>query len=370
MTSKQLIEQLLPYADIQINGKRSWDIQVHNENFYKRVIREESLGLGESYMDGWWDVSALDQFFYKILHARLEKQFRKEHNLIFHLAKEKFLNPQRKSKAFEVGEKHYDLGNKLYEAMLDKCMVYTCGYWKDAKNLGDAQVAKLDLVCRKVGLRKGMEVLDIGCGFGGFAKYAAEKYGVSVVGISVSKEQTSYAKKVCKGLPIEFQLKDYRDITGIYDRIVSIGMFEAVGSRNFRTFMKSVYDHLKEDGLFLLHTIGTHDKKGSIDAWLNKYIFPNGELPTMQGIAKSFEGLYVMEDWHNFGADYDKTLMSWFYNFDKNWNTLKKDYDERFYRMWKYYLLVCAGSFRARKNQLWQIVLSKNGVPGGYISVR
>lgn len=368
--AKKIAYELLLLADIQINGKRPWDIMVHNEHLYQRVLREHSLGLGESYMDGWWDATALDEFFAKLLGAEINRKTPQKINLLFQILTERILNPQRKSKAFEVAEKHYDLGNDLFENMLDKRMVYTCGYWKKAKNLDEAQVAKMDLVCKKMGLQKGMKVLDIGCGFGSFAKYAAENYQVSVVGVSVSREQLKYAEKLCKNLPVRFEFKDYRDITGMYDRIVSIGMFEAVGHKNFRKYMKVAYDHLTDHGLFLLHTIGANDRKGTKDPWINTYIFPNGEIPSIPQVTQAIDGLFIMEDWHNFGIYYDKTLMSWFENFNKNWSKLKTKYDKRFYRMWKYYLLQCAGSFRSRKNQLWQIVLSKNGFPGGYSSIR
>jgi cyclopropane-fatty-acyl-phospholipid synthase len=250
--------------------------------------------------------------------------------------------------------------------MLDKRMVYTCGYWKDAKTLDEAQEAKLDLTCKKLNLKPGMKVLDIGCGWGSFAKYAAEKYKVKVVGITVSKEQAVLAKALCKGLPIEIRLQDYRDLNEKFDRIVSLGMFEHVGYKNYKTYMKVVHRCLKDDGLFLLHTIGGNKSVKSTDPWIDKYIFPNSMLPSIKQMGDAIEDYFVMEDWHNFSADYDKTLMAWYNNFENSWNKLKDDYDERFHRMWRYYLLACAGTFRARKSQLWQIVLSKDGIKEGY----
>lgn len=254
--------------------------------------------------------------------------------------------------------------------MLDKRMVYSCGYWKDANTLDQAQEAKLDLICKKISLRPGMKILDIGCGWGSFAKYAAEKYKVKVVGITISKEQAKFAKEVCKGLPVDIRIQDYRSIHEKFDRIVSVGMFEHVGVKNYRTFMGVVYKCLDKKGLFLLHTIGSDLSQATADPWILKYIFPNGMIPSIKQVAKSVEGLFVMEDWHNFGQYYDNTTMAWFKNFDKYWPKLKKAYGERFYRMWKYYLLLGAGDFRARKNQLWQIVFSKEGVKGGYESIR
>lgn len=373
--SKLLAKNILDKADIQINGNRPWDITVHNEDLYACVLNEGSVGLGESYMKGWWDCDALDQFFFKILNADLDKQISQNWSMLFDLVCAKIFNFQSKDRAFEVGEKHYDIGNNLYENMLDDRMIYSCGYWKNAKNIDEAQENKLDLICKKLNLKPGMKLLDIGCGWGGLACYAAEKYGVQVVGITISKEQLKYAQDNCRNLhdkllKVDFRLQDYRDLNEKFDRIVSVGMFEHVGYKNYKEFMQVVNRCLKDDGLFLLHTIGGNFSNSSGDAWINKYIFPNGMLPSVNQISAASEGLFVMEDWHNFGSDYDKTLMSWFDKFDNNWNKIKQNYNDQFYRMWKYYLLSCAGLFRARNAQLWQIVFSKNGQIGGYNSVR
>ncbi|MBI4116367.1 cyclopropane fatty acyl phospholipid synthase [Candidatus Pacearchaeota archaeon] len=367
---RKIIESLLENADIKINGSRAWDIKIRNEKIYKRVIAGGSLALGESYMDGWWDCKKLDEFFYRLLRSGINKKIKSNFKLRLKILSSVIFNLQSKSRAFKVGEKHYDIGNELYKNMLDKRMIYTCGYWKNAKNLDEAQEAKLNLVCKKIGLKKGMSVLDIGCGWGGFAKYAAEKYKADVVGITVSKEQVSLAKKICRGLPVEIKLQDYRNLNEKFDAIVSLGMFEHVGVKNYKEYMKIAGNCLNDGGLFLLHTIGRNESKTHNDPWIDKYIFPNGALPSIKQIGEAIEGLFVMEDWHNFGADYDKTLMAWHDNFNKNWDKIKSNYDERFYRMWEYYLLSCAGSFRARKNQTWQIVLSKKGVENGYKSIR
>lgn len=357
-------------ADIEINGERPWDIQVHNGKFYSRVFSRGSLGLGESYMDGWWDCPALDEFFFRILRARLEDRIKDNWRLLSQLALSMLFNHQTKRRAFISGERHYDIGNDLYLNMLDKRLVYTCGYWREAANLDDAQEAKLDLVCRKLGLQPGQRILDIGCGWGSFAKFAAEKYGATVVGKTVSKEQVELGRELCQGWPVEIKLTDYREVKEKFDHIVSLGMFEHVGYKNYRTYMEVAHRCLKDGGLFLLHTIGGNKSVTAIDPWINKYIFPNSMLPSVAQIGKAIEGLFVMEDWHNFSTSYDKTLMAWFKNFDSNWDKLEVKYGEIFYRMWRYYLLACAATFRSRKNQLWQIVLSKNGVPGGYHSIR
>ena len=368
--SRHIIQEILDLADVRINGGSPWDIQVQNQKFYERVLSGGSLALGESYMDGWWNCEALDQFFTKILAARLDKKAKKSKQVIWAILKAKITNVQSRSKAYEIGKRHYDIGNDLFSVMLDKSMNYSCGYWNKARSLDNAQEAKMDLICNKMGLRTGMNVLDIGCGWGGFEKYAAETYNVTVLGTTVSREQVELARKACQGLPVEIKLQDYRGLKEKFDRIVSIGMFEHVGVRNYSTYMKIVHDCLASDGLFLLHTIGGNSSVNSTDPWISKYIFPHSMLPSAKQITSAAEGLFVLEDWHSFGQYYDKTLMAWYSNFKKNWDKIKNAYDKRFYRMWTYYLLSCAGSFRSRRNQLWQIVFSKKGVKGGYHIIR
>lgn len=375
--AEDFVKMLLNSAGVNVNGPHDADIQVKHPDFYKRVLRDGSLGLGESYMDGWWDVKKMDEMTYRILSTSLQDNVRNTRNLVRYWAA-LLVNPGRKSKAFEVGQRHYDIGNELFQKMLDKRMAYSCGYWKDVRNLDEAQEAKLELICRKLNLRPGMKVLDIGCGWGSFCKYAAENYGVDVIGVTVSKEQVDYANADCKGLTVKVKLMDYRDLNTEkfqsdvkhFDRVVSVGMFEHVCFKNYTTFMNTVHSLLKEDGLFLLHTIGANTSVVANEPWSEKYIFPNSHLPSIKQIGGAIEGLFIMEDWHNFGAHYDKTLMAWFENFDRSWDGLKHNYDERFYRMWKYYLLSSAGSFRARNVQLWQVVLSKKGVLHGYQSIR
>jgi cyclopropane-fatty-acyl-phospholipid synthase len=359
------IEYLLSLADVTVNGSQPWDIHINNDNFYHRIIKHGSLGLGEGYMDGWWDSPKVDEFICRVLKASLQKRVFSLQDIFCYLGAI-LTNQQCVKRSYTVGEKHYDIGNELYEHMLDKHMIYSCGFWKKAKTLDEAQEDKLDMVCRKLELKPGMRVLDIGCGWGGMAEFAARNCGVEVLGITISREQVVLAQKRCEGLPIEIRLQDYRSLDETFDRVLSLGMFEHVGYKNYRTFMTKVCSLLKDDGLFLLHTIGSNTSQRTNDTWINKYIFPNSMLPSAKQISAAIEGVFVLEDWHNFGADYDKTLMHWFENFKNSWNILKQDYDERFFRMWKYYLLSCAGSFRARYNQLWQIVLSPKGVAGGY----
>jgi len=359
--AKSVIQNLLCAGGISTNGDNPWDLQVHNEDFYELVLTGGALALGESYMAGWWDCRALDAFFDKILRARLDNKMKKSARFYWQILAAKVFNLQKKSRAFLVGKKHYDIGNDLYRAMLDSNMVYTCGYWKRADNLDDAQIDKMDLVCRKVGLQPGMKVLELGCGWGSFARYAAQKYGAEVTAVTVSKEQVSLGKELCQGLPVNIRLQDYRKVEGLYDRVISIGIMEHVGYKNYRTYMETVARTLKDDGIAFFHTIGNNFSMSISNPWTTRYIFPNGQLPSISQLAKAMEGLFVMEDWHNFGPDYDKTLMAWHDNFEKNWPEFAGRYGDRFYRMWRYYLLSSAGAFRSRSTQLWQVVMTKPG---------
>lgn len=367
---EELIQDRLKLAGIDCKKENPCGFQIHDTRFYEKVLKQGSLGLGESYVDGWWDAEQLDEFFYQVTKAGLDSTIKLSPCQMWHLSKYFFFNRQSKKRATEVGEKHYDIGNDLFAKMLDKHMTYSCAYWKNAANLDEAQEAKLELICQKLYLKPGMKILDIGCGWGSFARYAAEKYHVHVVGITISKEQLELAKIRCKNLPVTLRFQDYRDVNEVFDRIVSVGQMEHVGYKNYRTYMKMAHRCLKNDGIFLLHTIGGNKTVKGSDPWIEKYIFPNGQLPSAEQLTHAANGLFIFEDWHNFGVDYDKTLMAWHQNFVKNWSELRSKYDERFYRMWTYYLLSCAGAFRARTLQLWQIVFVKEGIDGGYISIR
>lgn len=368
-TAQQPIADLLRLADIGLDGRRPHDLQVHNDRFYTRVLAEGVLGFGESYMDGDWDCAALDEMLYQAIRAGLEKEIQPL-KMLLPVLRAKLINRQRKARAFEIGDHHYDMGNDLYTRMLDQRMTYSCAYWKDATDLDAAQEAKLDLICRKLDLRPGMRVLDIGCGWGSWAGYAAEKYGVSVVGITVSRAQIDWARERYAGMDIEFRYQDYRDLRETFDRIVSVGMFEHVGPKNYRTFMEVVDRSLIDEGYFLLHTIGSPVSRMTVDPWTDKYIFPGAALPSAVFIAKAIEGLFVLRDWHSFGGDYGRTLLAWHDNFASSWPEIADRYGERFRRMWRYYLLSAAAGFRANRNQLWQIVLVKPVAGPDYQAVR
>lgn len=360
---------LLGEADIRLGGDRPWDLQVNHPKTAEFILARGSLGLGESYMKGWWECPQLDEFIARLLAARLDERAGSAVMLLQALRAQLF-NLQSLRRAWRVGEVHYDLGNDFFEAMLDPGMTYTCGYWAGAETLAEAQTAKLELVCAKLGLRPGMRLLDIGCGWGSLMRHAAERYRVDGVGLTISRQQAELGKQRCHGLPVDFRLVDYRDFgqgsAERFDRVASLGMFEHVGHKNHRAFFEVAHRCLREDGLLLLHTIGKNQSRTPTDPWIDRYIFPNGELPSLGEICDAAQGLFVVEDVHNFGADYDRTLMAWHQRFEEAWPQFAAQYGERFRRMWRYYLLACAGSFRVRANQLWQIVLSPRGVAGGY----
>ncbi|WP_035341283.1 MULTISPECIES: cyclopropane fatty acyl phospholipid synthase [Dickeya] len=361
----QIVNNMLAGAGITINGSHPFDIQVKNPNFYKRILREGSLGLGESYMDGWWECERLDMFFHRALRAGLENQLPHRLHDTLRVLLARVINLQSRRRAWRVGKAHYDLGNDLFSRMLDPHMQYSCAYWKHAETLEQAQQDKLHLICEKLQLRQGMTLLDIGCGWGGLSAFAARHYGVRVTGITISREQQTLAQQRCQGLDVSILLQDYRDMHQPFDRIVSVGMFEHVGPKNYDTYFQAIRRNLKPNGLFLLHTIGANATNLKVDPWINKYIFPNGCLPSVQHIATASEPYLVMEDWHNFGADYDRTLMAWYQRFQQHWPVLSSHYSTRFQRMFSYYLNACAGAFRARNIQLWQVLFSVEGVEGG-----
>jgi len=368
----KIIQQLFEHAGIRLNGEQPWDMQIHDPVFFQKMFSKWELGIGESYMDGDWDCEKLDEFFFRVTSHDLEQTVVGPAKIKFFLEilRQNFFNLQTRSRAFQVGEQHYDIGNDLFESMLDSNLMYSCGYWARADNLEQAQLHKLELICRKLELKAGERLLDIGCGWGGLARYAAENYQVEVVGITISKEQQKLAQARCAGLPVSIELTDYRQLSGQYDKIVSVGMFEHVGAKNYAAYFDVAGKLLAPEGLFLLHAIGNYVTEKKRDVWLDKYIFPNGHLPSATEITQVLEGRFLIEDWHNFGRDYDLTLMAWWDNFERAWPQLADKYGERFYRMWKYFLLSSAGFFRSGQGQLWQLVLSKRGRSQPYRSVR
>jgi len=376
MSTREHFASLLREGGVELGGGRPWDMKVHDERLYARVLAGGTLALGESYMDGWWDADRLDEMFARLHRARLDRRIR---TLPFALrvALSKLVNLQDRHRSQRVAERHYDLSNELYAAMLGPTMQYTCAYYgPDGADLSldGAQRRKLELVARKLYVEPGMTVLELGGGFGELARYLAESHGCRVVSYNISQSQVEFARARSAGLPVEFRLQDYRDAAAdpaTYDRVVSIGLMEHVGPKNYRGFFELAAARLAAGGLCLVHTIGGNVSRTTTDPWIDRYIFPGGVIPSERLLTEAKEGLFVLEDWHNFGPDYDRTLVGWDANFRAAWAELSRDgrLDERFYRMWRYYLNASAGAFRARKLNLWQMVLSRGDV-ARYVPVR
>ncbi|WP_018949588.1 cyclopropane fatty acyl phospholipid synthase [Thioalkalivibrio sp. ALMg11] len=370
MSARQQVTELLRRADVDAGGERPWDLQVHDERLYQRILAEGSLGAGEAYMDGWWDTERLDELFFRLLRASLDDKVRTP-SVLGQVLLSWLGNEQSRRRSRRVAEQHYDLSNRLYEAMLGPTMQYTCAYYgPDGADttLDEAQRAKLDLIARKLHLEPGMRVLELGGGFGELARFLAAEHGCEVDSYNISSQQVEYARGLCEGLPVDVRQQDYREAANEsrqYDRVLSVGLMEHVGPKNFRAFFDLARARLKPGGLALVHTIGGNISRTSTDPWIAKYIFPGGVIPAEAQLTRAKEGLFVLEDWHNFGPDYDRTLMGWDDNFVAAWPELQQSdgLDERFYRMWRYYLLSCAGAFRARNLNLWQLVLSHGDLP-------
>lgn len=354
---RAVIQNAFATAGVEIGGNRPWDLDVRDERFYGRLIANGALGLGESYMEGWWECTDLAEFFCKLLGSGVQRSQRRDWTKAWNYVRARFANRQRRKRAAANARSHYDRGNDLYRNMLGKWMLYSSANWETAETLDQAGEGKLEYVCRKLGLRTGQRLVDIGCGWGGLAKYAAERYGVRVVGITVSEEQTRLAREVCADLAIEIRNQDYRDLHGEFDDAVSLGMLEHVGYKNYREYMRVVHECLKARGRFFLNTIGANQTEYGLNAWSDKYIFPGAMLPSMAQIGVAIDGLFVIEELQNWAGHYDRTLMAWFEKFHGNWGKLREGYGEQFYRMWKYYLLSSAGAFRARAIEDWMMVL-------------
>lgn len=370
--SSQQIQDLLSVADVRLDGARSHDIRVHHPAFYTAVLQHGSRGLGDSYVNGHWDCERLDDCIHRLLAVDLNDRVKgmARLQLVFNAWRARCWNLQSIRRAHQVAHRHYNIDNDLFVRMLDSRMIYSCAYWERADTLEQAQRDKLDMICRKLELTRGERLLDIGCGWGGLAAHAAQHYGVQVVGLTVSSAQQQMARERCRGLPVDIRLQDYRDLREPFDKIVSVGMFEHVGVKNYGTFFDVVRQSLAPNGLFLLHTIGSNVTTQGTDPWIDRYIFPNGKIPSAVEMSKALEGRWIIEDWHNFGQDYDRTLMAWHRNVANAWPELSERYDRRFYRMWSYYLLACAGYFRSRQGQLWQLVLTPRERSQPYRSMR
>ncbi len=353
-------------------------VEIKDEAAIRRIRREGIMGMGETYMDGLWTAERLDDVLFKVFSAparRLSPWAWAK--MLLAVADRRVFNRQAGRGAFNIGVEHYDLGNDLFRVMLDSSMTYTCGYWANATNLDEAQQAKLDLLCRKLGLQPGMRVLDIGCGWGNFAHHAASRYGVEVTGVTVSEEQAKVARERCADLPVDIRIQDYREVNETFDRMVSIEMIEAVGPKNMPTFYQVVDRCLKDGGLFALQAISGNTLTRASDRrldqyilWLVKHIFPDGYLPKPTELVAGHGTSLRVEDWQSFADDYDRTLLAWADRFNAGWDQLAEKYGERFRRRWHFYLYGCAAAFRARLVHVYQVVYAKGALAERYEPVR
>ncbi|ODM89429.1 Cyclopropane-fatty-acyl-phospholipid synthase [Orchesella cincta] len=355
--------------------RRNIHVKINNVGVFPLIANRGSLGVGEEYMNGGWEVLGTDadvsEVFYRLLVSNTFDWYFHPLNRFLYYLEFKAFNLQTRGRAFQIAEKHYDLGNDFFESFLDPWMQYSSAYWAKADNLNDAQLHKLELIAKKLDLKPGMRVLDVGCGWGTLCKYLAENYGVDCVGISVSKEGIKYAKKTCEGLKVDLRLQDYRELDEKFDRIVSIECLFHLGRHNHNKFFKIMNKCLKDDGILLLQVIGTNHKNMlQSDPFTHKYTFPNTYLPYYRELTKETEGLFIIEDWHSLGLDFAKTWDAWQERFQHNWETIKEQYDERFYKLWNYNISYASAAFKSRKVQLWQIVFSKDGLKREYRAAR
>jgi cyclopropane-fatty-acyl-phospholipid synthase len=364
-TAQKVMTDLLAFADVRINGDRPWDIQVHDRRFFRRALAAGTLGFGESYMEGWWDCNALDEMCCRAIRTGLDKRFTFRLPNVWALLTALLANEQTLRRSRKVGRVHYDLSNDFFEAMLDPNMQYSCALFSDGDDLASAQLRKLDWICERLRLRPGLRVLDIGCGWGGLARFAAHNYGCQVVGITISQEQFRFAQRWCRGLDVEIQLRDYREVTGRFDRVVSVGMVEHVGYKNYDKYMRATSHSLGKNGLFLCQGICRQSSRVHADPWIKRYIFPNSMLPSLARLTRAAEGVFIIEDVKNIGPNYDPTLLAWEENFRRAWPRFADRYGDRFRRMWRFYLLSCAGAFRARSLHVFSILFSKEGTSTG-----
>jgi len=352
---------------IDLDSNPAVTVRISAPSAVRYLLYPSLARLGEAYVEGYLQVEGPIREVVRIAAGLV-------HNVRTRLPRwEKVRYSMRHSRRRDAKaiEYHYDVSNEFYQLWLDRNLAYSCAYFHGADDsLDSAQEQKFDHICRKLRLAPGERFLDIGCGWGGLVRFATERYGCRGVGITLSPDQARIARERCRGLPVEIRLQDYRDVPDTFDRVASVGMFEHVGQKNHRAYMRAVRRALKDDGLGLLHFFATQRpwpnfRDGEL-VWIKRNIFPGSVVPTLSQVSAAMQDSLILEDLHNFGADYDPTLMAWFENFDRAWPRLRERYGDRFYRMWKFYLLIAAGAFRSRKYQLWQLVVSPRGVRGGY----
>jgi len=348
------------------------EMHIHNPDVFARLIREGDLGFCDAYLDGWWSTPDL-QAFMDLVHADNEAIYDGFPGLGLVRMYEKlrfWLQRNHREQARKNISYHYDLGNEFYGLWLDDTMTYSSALFETGQeSLEKAQIAKYASMVDQIGAKPGDHILEIGCGWGGFAEYAAKERGLRVTGLTISKEQLKYAQERIEkaGLSdrVTFKLQDYRDETGVYDGIASIEMFEAVGERYWPVYFKTVRERLKPGANATLQIITVADRRWAVYKrgvdFIQKYIFPGGMLPCPSILRAQVEdaGLSVVRS-VEFGQSYDQTLRRWHETFNARWDEIAQlGFDDRFRRMWNFYLTSCASTFQSASCDVTQITITR-----------
>lgn len=356
----------LRYGDGQ---GRPVTVRLHDESLVRRILLNPDLGIGEGYMEGSFTIDDDDLHGFLALAVR-NSQNAWRHPLHRFLWKLRYLsrvarqyNPAGRARR-RVAH-HYDLSGELYDLFLDSDKQYSCAYFRSPDDtLEQAQAQKKAHIAGKLRIEPGMRVLDIGCGWGGLALTLARDYGARVLGVTLSEEQHEVANERARaaglGNRAQFRLMDYREVEGTFDRVVSVGMFEHVGAPHYREYFRTVREKLTEDGIALIHTIGRSTPPGANSPWIEKYIFPGGYIPALSEIMTAVEKEdFISQDIEVWRLHYAQTLRHWHDRFVANEERVREIYDDRFCRMWRYYLVACEQTFRCNRQVVFQLQLAR-----------
>lgn len=324
-----------------------------------------NLALGETYVEGLWDSNDIRKLVIELIKLERVKMQLGLHALPIFLGEvlgkllALFLPSNTLSSSRKNITYHYDISDDMFQRQLGPTMQYTCAYFhRPDMSLDEAQLAKMRIIAHKLDLRPGMRVVELGCGYGAFAYLLATEFGVHVTGVSLSNDQVAYAKKNFAHSRVDIRLQDYRNVEGVYDRVYSVGIFEHIGRKNYKTYFDKCYDLLAPDGIMLIHTIGWGvSGRWNPNTFMFKHIFPGAEIPHASHMTKKYTDRWHLEDWHNFGKSYSPTAQHWYANLEGSDEF--EAMDESFKRMWRYYLLGGAAAFDSRRCSLWQLVFTK-----------